>query len=282
LVALLATACVSLDKPEVVESCATNGGCQNGAPTPGGRDAAEDGLLPADDPPPVEEGLPADHAEGPDGGRADSAIGSEDASGVEPSADGPASDLRPGSDQGPDAVPDRPTDQGAETADAGRNDVSKDDLTKDDLTKDDLTKDDLTKLDVVRDDVAKDDVTKLDVEGPEAPLDVSPEVGITNCTIFFGARPSTGSQGHPPPAGTAASCMATCDDISGWDCANKDGRTITVNGTAVSCGAAITKKNGYFVFQLGAGSNRDFAIFWWPGSGQWSTSCTAPPDGFFF
>jgi hypothetical protein len=286
LVVSIGVGCVSLDKPEVVEKCATAGGCQNGAPSPDGKDAAEDlvpsDLPPGDEPAGTEEDLAGDNAVGPDAetDRPDSSINKKDASGAEPTAEASPSDpsrdgradvpFETGSDRGSDPAVDRRPDEVAQPVDTGKTDASKEDVTKDDVAK----------LDVEREDVAKDDVTKLDVEGPEAPLDLASETGISNCTIFFGASPSVGTQGHPPTVGTAAACIATCDDIGGWSCANGDGRTISVNGATVSCAAAITKKNGYYVFQVGAGNNRDFAIYWWPGSGQWATSCTAPAGGF--
>jgi len=119
--------------------------------------------------------------------------------------------------------------------------------------------------------------------GPEPPrdggLDTPPPV--SNCTIFYGASPSTGAQGHPPGTNsTAAYCVATCDDIAGWGCSNDAGRTYTVNGTTVACGAAITKKNGYYVFQVSAGTNASAAIYWWV-STAWASSCPAPDGGVF-
>jgi len=116
--------------------------------------------------------------------------------------------------------------------------------------------------------------------GPEPPRDGG-TTPASNCNIFYGSAPSTGSQGHPPGTNsTAAFCVATCDDIAGWGCSNDSGRTYTVNGTTVACGATISKKNGYYVFQVSAGSNASAAIYWWV-SGSWASSCPAPDGGVF-
>jgi hypothetical protein len=278
----LGTGCVNLDKPKVVEDCVAAGGCKNGppAPTSDAREANDDAeradLRDADDPVGSKEDLGPDLRVDPDAGLGDAdSSDNRDAAGTEPRA---SSDLAPdvgldtkvpsegGADRGRDLGAEPGPDQADETDDVAKDDVAKDDVAKDDLTKDDVTKDDVT----------KDDIVKVDVEGPETPR----EAGASNCTIYFGSNPSTGSQGHPPLPGTKAVCIATCDDIAGWDCSNKDGRAVKVNGTDVSCGAAITKKNGYYVFELAAGTNRDFAIYWWVGSGSWATTCVEPAGGF--
>ena len=68
----------------------------------------------------------------------------------------------------------------------------------------------------------------------------------------------------------------------GWGCSNFDsGRKVTVNGTAVNCGDALTKKDGYYVFRVTAGSNtsiKSAGIYWW--ASTWATSCAAPAGGF--
>jgi hypothetical protein len=87
--------------------------------------------------------------------------------------------------------------------------------------------------------------------------------------------------GHPPATGSlAAYCIATCDDIAGWGCANWDGRTVSVNGAAATsvCGGAVTKVNGYNVFKVSAGTNTASAIYWW---GTYATSCPLPDGGLF-
>ena len=116
--------------------------------------------------------------------------------------------------------------------------------------------------------------------GPEPPTDGGPtDTAPSSCPIFFGSSPSTGTAGHPPnTTSTAAFCVATCDDIVGWGCSNDAGRTYSVNGAAVTCAATITKKNGYYVFRVSAGTSRDAVIYWW---GTYATSCPAPAGGVF-
>lgn len=118
--------------------------------------------------------------------------------------------------------------------------------------------------------------------GPEPPLDggvtVSPP-SSSNCTIFYGSNPPQGSAGQPPSAGTLGPfCLATCDDIDGWGCSNFDGRTISVNGATVSCGARVAKKNGYYVFRASAGWLSYASIYWW---GPAASACPEPAGGVF-
>ena len=120
--------------------------------------------------------------------------------------------------------------------------------------------------------------------GPEPPRDAGLDTPppVSNCNIFYGSAPSSGSSGHPPgPKSNAAYCVATCDDIAGWGCSNDAGRTYTVNGATVACGAAITKKNGYYVFQVSAGTNSSAVIYWWASGNVWASSCPAPDGGLF-
>jgi hypothetical protein len=70
----------------------------------------------------------------------------------------------------------------------------------------------------------------------------------------------------------AAFCIATCDGIQGWGCSNFDGRSVSVNGQSASCAGALTKKDGYYIFQISAGSNKSAAIYWW---GTF-TNCASP------
>ena len=105
---------------------------------------------------------------------------------------------------------------------------------------------------------------------------------MSNCSIFYG----TAGTGHPPASGTTgAFCIATCDDIAGWGCSNFAGRTVTVNGTVIACAdgtqeGAVTKKNGYNVFQVsgGTGTSISATVFWW---GTYASSCPAPDGGIF-
>ena len=125
--------------------------------------------------------------------------------------------------------------------------------------------------------------------GPDANRESAPETlsdagtsnlpPASNCTIFYGNSPPGGSAGQPPAVRTlSAFCIATCDDIDGWGCANFDGRTISVNGTTVSCGATLTKKDGYYVFRASAGTHSYATIYWW---GPRASTCPSPPNGVF-
>jgi hypothetical protein len=125
--------------------------------------------------------------------------------------------------------------------------------------------------------------------GPDAARDLAPELApdarssdlppANSCTLFYGTNPPNGSAGQPPSEDTLSSfCIATCDDIDGWGCANFDGRTISVNGTSASCGATLTKKNGYYVFRASAGTLSYASIYWW---GPRASTCPAPADGVF-
>ena len=116
---------------------------------------------------------------------------------------------------------------------------------------------------------------------PEPPSDGghTDSVPTSNCTIFYGSNPPNGFAGQPPSAGTlGAFCLATCDDIDGWGCSNFDGRTISVNGTTVSCGARVAKKDGYYVFRVSAGWLSYASIYWW---GPPASTCPAPAGGAF-
>ena len=73
------------------------------------------------------------------------------------------------------------------------------------------------------------------------------------------------SGGTATQFGTAGTfCLTTCDDIAGWGCSNYDGRSTTVNGSSVSCGAALpAKTNGAYTFRATAGTYSYAALYWW-------------------
>jgi subtilisin family serine protease len=65
---------------------------------------------------------------------------------------------------------------------------------------------------------------------------------------------------------TNAVCFRTADDILGWGCSNFAGRTVAVNGTAVSCGALPLPgkwSDGYRYFAVSAGSYPWASFYWW-------------------
>jgi len=78
----------------------------------------------------------------------------------------------------------------------------------------------------------------------------------SSCTVVSGG--STGNFGT-----TDAYCFVTCDDIAGWGCSNADGRTVSVNGTVVSCGSPLTAVNGRYQFEVTAGTYTYASIYWW-------------------
>ena len=119
--------------------------------------------------------------------------------------------------------------------------------------------------------------------GPEPPRDGSvpdgPSAACANATpitITSGTGANTGNFGT-----TSAYCFVTCDNITtGWGCDNFNDtrRTVTVNGTSVTCGGTLpAKKSGYYYFAIGPGGETWDAIHW---SGSAAASCTRPADGF--
>jgi hypothetical protein len=96
-----------------------------------------------------------------------------------------------------------------------------------------------------------------------ATSDAGDEVG-SSCSVISGGN--TGNFGT-----TDAYCFVTCDEIAGWGCSNDDGRTVSVNGTAVSCGSALTAVNGRYQFEVTAGTYTYASIYWWGTSQACST-----------
>ena len=78
----------------------------------------------------------------------------------------------------------------------------------------------------------------------------------SSCAVISGG--STSNFGT-----TDAYCFVTCDDIAGWGCSNADGRTVSVNGTVVSCGSPLTAVNGRYQFEVTAGTYTYASIYWW-------------------
>lgn len=102
-----------------------------------------------------------------------------------------------------------------------------------------------------------------------------------NCKVFFGNNPGEGGSGHPAAANTKeAFCIVTCDPVAGWGCSNFEGRTVTVNSAAATCGATLTAKDGYYVFRVSAGTNTSAALYWWVTT-NWATSCPTPASGVY-
>jgi len=274
-------ACVSLDKPAQVAACSATHSCVDDfVPTPGGRDAAQDGtsdLRVSDEPVSTRDDVAPDGLAPQDASpdKADSSSGKSDVAGSETSPPETAllhdvaSDPMVFADSGPE-----PTDLRSDPTDVPiKEDVVREDIVKEDVVKEDVVREDVVREDVVTEDVVREDVVKQDVPGPET---------LSNCLLFYGDKPATGTAGHPPGPGSSAEfCVVTCDDVAGWGCSNFDsGRKVTVNGTAVNCGVALTKQNGYYVFRVSAGTNpamTSASIYWW--SNTYATTCSMPAAG---
>jgi len=262
--------CVSLDKPAKVKECAAWGTCSDD-PNAGKKDAAdavsepdvvskeETPAAPADAGPDVAPDQAAD--------KADTPTQKQDVLGPEPTT---TDDTAP-NDRAPEVVRNDVPPQ--TDLDAGTDDVA--------TTKDDVAGPEVPREDVPTPDVPKDEGSRLDLGNDVWGTEVGREAGTDaalDCKIYYGSA----SGGHTSASGSSAAfCIATCDDIQGWGCSNFDsGRKVTVNGVSVNCGDALTKKNGYYVFQISAGSDPkqlSASIYWW---GTYATTCTAPAGGF--
>jgi len=62
---------------------------------------------------------------------------------------------------------------------------------------------------------------------------------------------------------TGAVCYIVNTNINGWGCANAEGRTVTVNGTAVTCGQRPLPGNAPYTFSFSAGSYPWASFYWW-------------------
>jgi len=62
---------------------------------------------------------------------------------------------------------------------------------------------------------------------------------------------------------TGAVCYTVSATINGWGCSNVDGRTVTVNGTAVTCGQTPLPGTAPYTFRFTAGSYPWASFYWW-------------------
>jgi hypothetical protein len=63
---------------------------------------------------------------------------------------------------------------------------------------------------------------------------------------------------------TGPVCKRTANDIVGWGCSNFEGRTLEVNNVPVNCGDPLPPKfDGYYYFDVSAGSYPWAALYWW-------------------
>jgi cellulose 1,4-beta-cellobiosidase len=106
-----------------------------------------------------------------------------------------------------------------------------------------------------------------------------------SCTVVSGNNPpAPATAGHTGQFGTLdGRCFVTCDTISGWGCSNTDGRSVTINGGPLACGATpipAAKRSGYNVIDVSAGTSMPYAeIYWW---GAFVDTCSIPSGGLDF
>jgi hypothetical protein len=62
---------------------------------------------------------------------------------------------------------------------------------------------------------------------------------------------------------TGAVCYTVNTNINGWGCSNAAGRTVTVNGTAVTCGQMPLPGSAPYTFSFTAGSYPWASFYWW-------------------
>jgi hypothetical protein len=277
----LAPACVTLEKPPEVAACASQGTCADDVQE--NKDAAAD-RAPGPDTRPADEPVGNGGDVAPDSSSlAGGDLGKQDSAAVSspdlPDEVSPA-DL---------AFADLPADGMASSDDGPRPgpDLRSDDVARDGVTNGDLAGNDVPEDGAPPDGILVEDTVKADLANPDLPADGSSDLSAgSECTIFYGAHPPNAKQGQPPaPNSKEGFCVATCDDIVGWGCSNFDGRTVTVNGSPADCGTTkLTKKDGYFVFRVSAGTNVSAVIYWWVNNpnteSNWAATCSAPAGGF--
>jgi fibronectin type 3 domain-containing protein len=103
---------------------------------------------------------------------------------------------------------------------------------------------------------------------------------VLACTVMGAGVTSYGLN----PQSKNAYCFVTCYDIQGVESSNEDGRTMTINGSTVSCPVngnctpptlALPAKNGGYVFQLSACPSSG-TCYAWPQNTWWGTSNSCP------
>jgi|GEM_PF-416641 len=62
---------------------------------------------------------------------------------------------------------------------------------------------------------------------------------------------------------TEAVCFTVGTRINGWGCSNMQGRTVTVNGAAVTCGQASLPGAAPYTFEFSAGTYPWASFYWW-------------------
>jgi endo-1,4-beta-xylanase len=103
--------------------------------------------------------------------------------------------------------------------------------------------------------------------------------GTSACTVSMTAARTVTATFNGPPGNTCKTPVATGQSgnfettgavcytvnatIYGWGCSNVDGRSVTVNGTAVTCGQMPLPGGAPYTFSFGAGSYPWASFYWW-------------------
>jgi hypothetical protein len=108
---------------------------------------------------------------------------------------------------------------------------------------------------------------------------------IATYTFGSGAEPCTPTKdvsgGQSGNLGTAAVCLRTADDFTGWNCNSMDDRTVKINTVAVKCGAAPPPKVGsFYYFDISAGATAWASFSWFCGV-QGCSSHPVPSCGHY-
>ncbi len=87
--------------------------------------------------------------------------------------------------------------------------------------------------------------------------------GSEPCTPNLTLDAAAGNSGNFNTSG--AYCFRTPRDIVGWGCSNFDGRTLQINDVAKTPGSMPmpTKSNGYYYFEVSAGTYNYASCYWW-------------------
>jgi len=117
------------------------------------------------------------------------------------------------------------------------------------------------------------------------PVDTTPPspdtktTGSENCPVVI-VKSGGATVGQ---TGLGGYCVVTCDDLAtqyfGWGCSNFAGRTVKVNGVEMTCGKTPmpAKVNGYYVFEISAGTNTSSSLFWYNQTNN--ATCPLPTGG---
>ena len=106
-----------------------------------------------------------------------------------------------------------------------------------------------------------------DCIGSSATCTVSMTADRAVTATFTGSSPGTCTTVTGGQSGnfntTGAVCYTVNGAINGWGCSNATGRTVTVNGTAVSCGQMPLPGSSPYTFSFSAGAYTWASFYWW-------------------